>query len=118
MKRNLEQNLLISIFGLFLFWAAQISYTVCKVGFGYDLPIIYFLGQALSYVFICFGLMSIAKKNKVLYNILFSFFLLAIANLGDEITYEALNVNMKEVWYASAICGYLLHKTFSTREHI
>lgn len=110
MKRSLEHNLLLCLSGLLIFWCSQIAYTIVKVGYVYECSMIYFLGQAISYVLITMGLMFICKNNKVLKNAFSFFFLLAIANLGDEITFDATKFDFKEFWYAAAISGFVLVK--------
>lgn len=118
MKRSLEHNLLLCLSGLLIFWCSQIAYTIVKVGYGYECAMIYFLGQAISYVLVSMGIMFICKGNKLFGNVFFFFFLLSIANLGNEITFDALKFDIKEFWYASAIGGFVLVKMSNKREHI
>lgn len=110
MKRTLEHNLLLCLSGLLIFWCSQIAYTIVKFGYGYECAMIYFLGQAISYLLVAMGLMFMSKGNNILYNGFFFFFLLTIANLGNDITFDALSLDLKEFWYAAALGGFVLVK--------
>lgn len=44
------------------------------------------------------------------------FFFLAIANLGDEISFRALDFDHKELWYAAAIVGYFVTKIYKIKK--
>lgn len=118
MKRSLEHNLLTCLSGFVVFWCSQIAYTIVKFGYGYDCATIYFLGQAISYLLLAMGLMFIAKDNSVLHKAMMFFFLLSIANLGNEITFEATELDLKEFWYAATLVGYFSVKMYNKRERI
>jgi len=111
MKRTLEHNLLLCLSGLFVFWICQITYTTLKVSkYHIVCPEIYFFGAAIGFVLIALGLMYIAYENKKIREAFTFFVYLAVGNLGDEITFTAMNFDRKEYWFTAAFFGFFIVK--------